>query len=235
MRYMGSKARQAGAIERAMLHALGDAPRTRYLEPFVGGASVFARMAPHFTEAVGSDVLEDVVVLWSAVARGWLPPERLTESEYLELKAQQRPSPLRTFAGFGLSYAGKWFGGYTRSGDGRNYAAEAARGVSKKAPALAGCAFYVASHAEVEPGRGDVVYADPPYADTTGYSPGAFDSEAFWAWCDEARARGAHVFVSEYTAPPGSGWVVVYSSPRRQTVSKGGGVVSEALFYGAPR
>lgn len=235
MRYLGGKARQAAAIENAILQTLGEAPRSRYLEPFIGGASVFARMAPHFAEAVGSDALEDVVVLWSAVARGWRPPETLTEDEYLLLKAQREPTPLRAFAGFGLSYAGKWFGGYTRSGDGRDYAAEAARGVARKAAGLAGCAFYVASYDELEPGRGDVVYADPPYAETTGYAPGKFDTEAFWGWCDAARARG-RMFSSVSTRPPlAAAGVSPFRRHGARPSPRGGEAMTEALFYGAPR
>lgn len=51
---------------------------------------------------------------------------------------------------------------------------------------------------------GDVVYCDPPYADTNGYdgrsSKTKFDSEAFFSW---AESRPYPVFISEYQVPPG--------------------------------
>jgi len=45
---------------------------------------------------------------------------------------------------------------------------------------------------------GDVVYCDPPYADTDQYKAGDFDSAAFWEW---VRSRDYPVYVSEYSAP----------------------------------
>lgn len=46
--------------------------------------------------------------------------------------------------------------------------------------------------------EGDVVYCDPPYANTDQYNVGDFDSAAFWQWC---RTRDFPVYVSEYHAP----------------------------------
>lgn len=44
---------------------------------------------------------------------------------------------------------------------------------------------------------GDVVYCDPPYANTSKYTVD-FDNDAFWQWC---RTRDFPVYVSEYQAP----------------------------------
>ena len=48
-------------------------------------------------------------------------------------------------------------------------------------------------------GEDDVIYADPPYADKTGYGV-AFDNEEFWEWCRQPRR--ALLIISEYSAPP---------------------------------
>ena len=48
-------------------------------------------------------------------------------------------------------------------------------------------------------GEGDVIYADPPYANKSGYGM-AFDNEEFWEWC--RRPRRALLIISEYSAPP---------------------------------
>ena len=45
----------------------------------------------------------------------------------------------------------------------------------------------------------DVIYADPPYANKSGYGV-AFDNEEFWEWCRQPRR--ALLIVSEYSAPP---------------------------------
>lgn len=45
----------------------------------------------------------------------------------------------------------------------------------------------------------DVIYADPPYANKSGYGV-AFDNADFWKWC--RRPRRALLIISEYSAPP---------------------------------
>ncbi len=47
-----------------------------------------------------------------------------------------------------------------------------------------------------------------PTRGTTGYKTGAFDSEAFFKWCEGKAEEGHIVFVSEYNAP--SHWEVVF-------------------------
>lgn len=48
-------------------------------------------------------------------------------------------------------------------------------------------------------GEDDVIYADPPYADKSGYGV-AFDNADFWEWCRQPRR--ALLIISEYSAPP---------------------------------
>lgn len=58
---------------------------------------------------------------------------------------------------------------------------------------------------------GDVVYCDPPYANTAQYNVGDFDSAAFWQW---ARSRDYPVYVSEYHAP--EDFVSIWSKEKRR-------------------
>lgn len=48
-------------------------------------------------------------------------------------------------------------------------------------------------------GEDDVIYADPPYANKSGYGV-AFDNAEFWEWC--RKPRRALLIISEYSAPP---------------------------------
>ena len=48
-------------------------------------------------------------------------------------------------------------------------------------------------------GEDDVIYADPPYANKSGYGV-AFDNVEFWQWCRQPRR--ALLIISEYYAPP---------------------------------
>ena len=45
----------------------------------------------------------------------------------------------------------------------------------------------------------DVIYADPPYANKSGYGV-RFDNAEFWEWCRQPRR--ALLIISEYSAPP---------------------------------
>ena len=70
--------------------------------------------------------------------------------------------------------------------------------------------------------EGDVVYLDPPYANTGGYARGnsedTFDNGAFWEWANKI-ARTNHVYVSEYTAP--EGWEAILTFPKKTTMAGG--------------
>ena len=45
-----------------------------------------------------------------------------------------------------------------------------------------------------------VIYADPPYENTTKYNVNYFDYEHFWSWCKQMSLYNK-VFVSSYSAP----------------------------------
>jgi DNA adenine methylase len=129
---------------------------------------------------------------------GWKPPTTLTESEYNALK-KQSPSALRGFAGFGCSHSGKFFGGYARDNTGRNYAKNAHNSLNKLRPALIDTQLILGTYDRVKVSA-DVIYCDPPYANTTGFSTGKFDHEKFWQWVRD-RSERSIVLVSEYNAP----------------------------------
>ncbi len=58
------------------------------------------------------------------------------------------------------------------------------------------------------------MYCDPPCAGTEPYTKtcAPFDHDAFWRTMRVWAERGAHVFVSEYTAP--ADWQPVWTAPR---------------------
>ncbi len=223
MRYIGGKARQARRITDAMLARRGDA--TFYLEPFLGAASVAHLMAPHFDHAALTDAHLDIPHLWRAVRDGWVPPAEMDQRTYEELR-HRPPSAYRAWAGFAASYNGKWFGGYgpTAPSAGRDYLAEAQRAALRKAEGLARTSIHWADYRQHLPGKGWLVYCDPPYEDTMGYYggglPPTFDHEEFWATMNTWADLGARVFVSEYAAP--EGWTSVLDCGRIATVHHSG-------------
>lgn len=241
MRYVGGKAGSGGVAgpARKVAKAILDhtTRRSVYVEPFLGGASVWENLSPSFQRAIGMDAAPDLMLAWQAAADGWVPPTRVTPEEYADLR-HASASALRGFVGFSCSWGGKWFGGYARgvgsSGRIRNYAEEASRRTVRIAKTMSSenlhCADYRDLFDIAGPLADAVVYADPPYAGTTGYRlaesiVGKFDHDDFWSaaafWADE----GAHVFVSEYTAP--EGWEPILELDHYRSL--GGGKVKKRM------
>ena len=71
--------------------------------------------------------------------------------------------------------------------------------------------FSQMNYADYKREDGDVVYCDPPYANTEFYGCNGkgFDTCAFWEW---ARTRDYPVYVSEYKAP--DDFVSIWSKKR---------------------
>ena len=71
--------------------------------------------------------------MWKALQNGWIPPNDISEEEYKYIRENKNENmALTSFVGFGCSFAGKWFGGYARSNDKRNYAKMAKNSLNKK-------------------------------------------------------------------------------------------------------
>ena len=68
-------------------------------------------------------------------------------------------------------------------------------------------------------GEDDVIYADPPYQDKSGYGV-AFDNVEFWEWC--RRPRRALLIISEYSAP--SDFVEIWAKQVTCAMSRNGEV-----------
>ena len=136
MRYLGGKSKIASRIAAVILSTVRE--RDRYIETCIGGGAVFEVLAPHFARPCAGDVHPDLMLMWQAVARGWVPPTAVTEEQYRSLK-NQPSSALRGFVGFGCSFAAKWFATYARDGFGgaaRNFAEEASCSVVRMRPVL---------------------------------------------------------------------------------------------------
>ena len=233
MVYLGGKSRIAKKIASIILARTTD--RDVYLEPFVGGASVFVEMAPHFKRPIASDLHPDLIAMWQAVAKGWEPPH-ITEEEYKKLRERANepsmPDALIGFAGFGCSFSGKWFGGYARDNYvcGKiqsDYVDRSRRSIAKFSKAIKGHKFFCVPFDYWTPAMNEntVVYADPPYEGTTGYACAAKAWPVLASWADS----GAKVFVSEYKAP--AGWNCIAEFPLRLRTEGGQGEIrTERLF-----
>lgn len=233
MQYLGGKSRIAKKIrEHLVSHGA-----TRYVEPFVGGGAVLTVVARDFQTIVAADAHTDLIDMYRAIQDGWTPPDVVTEEDYQRLKGED-PSPLRTFAAFGASFGGKEWGGYARNGRGDNYARQTGNSLARSAKAgmfdphvtfWAGSVFDLPMPEDLSD---TVIYCDPPYAGTTGYRTGEFDSATAWDMYREWASRGAHVYVSEYSGP--EEFLAAEFTPQASLKAASSDKVTEKLFYLPP-
>jgi len=229
MHYSGGKERIASKISMVLQPYVDESGV--YIEPFLGGASVFARIKAQ--EKHGSDANPWLMTMWQACLDGWSPPDTVSEDEYADIKRRKPKGPITAFVGFGCSFGGKWFGGYARCAQGKSYAAVAQRSIARKIAGFGAanlrCVPYDRSSAGLHSNA--VIYCDPPYINTTDcYSTDRFDSERFWGWVRKQEVLGHSVFVSEYVAP--DDFVAVAEFPKKVTMDKSNGYTEriEKLF-----
>lgn len=231
MQYLGGKTR----IAKPLVSYLESVRAERYfVEPFCGALNITRHVRGARLAADASPYLFSLYKSWR---EGWRPPDIVTREMYNRYKDTRDPDdPLTGFIGYGCSFGGKFFGGYASDNpiNGNYYAQAARRGLEKKMRECAAATFSLCSYERLTPGRGTLVYCDPPYANTTGYSAvGTFDSTAFWQRCREWSKDGAIVLVSEYRAPPD--FEVAWSMPSKTNMhGKGREGTTENLYRYAP-
>lgn len=179
----------------------------------------------------------NVVRLWQAAIDGWDPPfvSRFSVSDWQRAKTTTNPSILQILIGFGLSFGGDWNGGYAANDAKNDYWVQACNSFRKKATLLRSTSNIVVRHASFFEWPPEVVgdalvYCDPPYAETTGYPTGDFDSVAFWKRAEALRRNGAGVFVSEFSAP--SSWSSVWNKTRKLDLGRASRVEHLFCFRG---
>lgn len=196
MRYFGGKSRTAKQISAYLNSQLQ--PDQTYVEPFCGACWVVSNITANTRMA--SDYHPDLIMMWQELQDNWIPPDIVSEELYATLKKAES-SALRGFVGFGCSNSGKFFGGYARDKTNRNYAMNAKNSLLKKIEMMRDVKFANSSYLSITYPANSLIYCDPPYYQTTGYSTGAFDHNEFWEWVRDRSREGHSVFVSEYVAP----------------------------------
>lgn len=197
MRYLGGKSKIAKKIALVIEQYLK--PGQTYVEPFLGGCNVLPLISDR--PKIASDVLEDIILMYKALAAGWEPPQEVSENLYNFLK-NDKPSSIRGFVGIACSFSGKFFGGYARSSEGRNYAKNGYNTALKTAPRLVNVELHCLSYDCLVIPPNSLIYCDPPYANTTKYTT-IFDHEKFYNWCKKMTREGHIVLISEYSMPHG--------------------------------
>lgn len=237
MTYAGGKGVASGQISR-FLESIREQGQA-YLEPFLGTASVMAKMKGR---RYGYDVYEGLVNLMQAWQRGWRPDiEGITDTDYRALAKKARAGqvdvtdPLVTLIGHSCSFAGTWYRGFARDSKSNDEFAYFKRGIrvwNKKFSTMPAdeVTIGLADYRSHTP-SGLIIYCDPPFAGTC--PPGmrgrgsSFNSEEFW---EVARmwTKTNTVVISEKTAP--SDFVIVKALNARVSQILKGDATKEVLW-----
>lgn len=229
MKYMGSKNRIAKHILPIILK--DRKPNQWYVEPFVGGANMIDKVDGN---RIGADINHYVIALLEKLKQGWIPPDKISEKGFLEVKNNKDDYPdyLVGYIGTQLSFGSVWFSSFRKDNGGvRDYALEAKKCVLKQAEKLKGIIFYSKPYHELNIPTSSIIYCDPPYKGTDKYRGfPSLDHNKFWEWCRQMKKAGHTVFVSEFNAP--EDFKCVWEMKINTTISekKTGKNVTEKLF-----
>jgi len=197
MRYFGGKAKIAKPISEFLNSEIKGHP---FVDLFCGSCNVISRINSQCR--VANDKHYYLIQIFNGLKSGWQPPLKMSEEEYLYIKNNpDKVNPaLYGFAGFGVSFGGKWWGGYARENSERNFCLNAANSLLKKFETLENVEFISKDYKKVKIPDGWFVYCDIPYKGTTSYSSlvGEFDHLEFYEWLKEQSKR-LHIYVSEYS------------------------------------
>lgn len=203
MQYLGGKSRTRNQIA-AYLNRIRK-PNQPYWEPMVGAGWVLEKIKGQPIYA--SDANGALVFMWQRLQQGWEPPSVVTEEMYQRARVGEFDAALTAFIGFGASHSGKWFAGYAPPEFGKrtykNGELYSQNSLLCKVKRFDKVHFFSADFQGFQPpALNCLIYADPPYSNTTAYGAvPPFDSGKFWERVRWLEAHGHTVVVSEYQAP----------------------------------
>jgi len=223
MKYLGGKHGIGKLLAEFMMKNCPPEKVNGYIEPFCGSLGVFKNMTSKgYKKYIASDFQPDLIEMWKKIQSNKLKiPNEISEEMYNKLKTAKSPNALRAVAGFGLSFGGKFFAGYAQKwagNSGRNFLNEFKNSIEKIKPHIQSnnIHFYNKSYADYNPSN-MLIYCDPPYKSTEGYSTGDFDHELFWETMRKWSKNNC-VFISEESAP--KDFIVVWKKQKRRTLDK---------------
>ena len=224
---MGGKSRISKQIAEVLNSAIDK--DTPFVSLFCGSCAIESKVQADVK--ILNDKHPYLIAMWQALQNGWMPPDVVTKEEYYRVKANMDENPALTgFVGFGCSFGGKWWGGYAKDKRGDDYCGQAKRGLFKDLVGIQSATFTCLDYRDVEIPDGAVVYCDPPYANTTGYTVGQFDTNEFWNYMRQLSKR-CDVYISEESAP--DDFECIWSKEKVRTLEKSdnvGRVKVEKLF-----
>lgn len=229
MIYFGGKGLIGRRIADVLKRVIG--LKQAYYEPFCGSCSVLCHMDG---ERYGYDLNKYIIGFWNAyLYHGWKFPRKASKWLYSELKKNpdKYDPALVALYGHGLSIKGMFFGsfwgglGYTSLK--RYYDPPRVRvydrlrsakvSSAKKRPGLMGAILEISDYRNIIFKPNSFIYCDPPYIGTVApYESESFDHDEFWLWCEDLKAKGHTVVVSEISGPLEHEIIAEFKRPNRR-------------------
>ena len=198
MQYFGGKQRISKPLSEYLNSQLKE--KQPFVDLFCGSCNIISKINNDRLR-IANDKHYYLIEMWKALQKGWEMPNNISEEEYKYIKEHKNENvPLTGFVGFGLSYSGKWFGGYCRDGKDRNYCLNAKNSNNKILDKIKDVKFYNLDYDEVDIPEGSLVYCDIPYKNTTQYCKsevGEFNHEEFYQWVKD-NSNKYDIYISEY-------------------------------------
>lgn len=201
MQYFGGKQRVSKRLSEFLNGQLKDGQP--FVDLFCGSCNIVSNINQDRVR-IANDKHHYLIEMWLSLQNGWSFPIKITKEDYKLIKNNpDECKALTGFTGFGMSFGGKWWGGFTGevSKNGQDYLKCAVNSTTLKLNKMRNVFFCNESYEDVELPEGSLVYCDIPYKGTTPYCKkevGLFDHQSFYEWCQLKTNEGHKVFVSEY-------------------------------------
>ena len=229
MRYFGGKQRISKQLSQYLNSQLKDSQP--FVDLFCGSCNIISKIDTDRLR-IANDKHKYLISMWKALQDGWQMPDNISEEEYKYIKDHKDENPALTgFVGFGLSYSGKWFGGYCRGGKDRNYCLNAKNSNNKILKNITDVKFYNLNYDEVPIPDGALVYCDIPYKNTTSYCKsevGEFNHEEFYDWV-RRNSDKYDIYVSEYKQNIPDDFTIVWEQNSKKDIRNKNNVREETV------
>lgn len=233
MQYLGGKTRVAKEILPIIL---ADRKEGQYfVEPFCGGCNVTAKVLGN---RIANDSNEYLIAMFEGLVSGERYPNIIGRELYDDVRECFRSGSDKYdmgfigWVGFMASYRAIFFKGYSGTtlskGKPHDYIAEAMRSIMRQIPKLQGVEFRTGDYKNLLIPDGSIIYCDPPYMNTAGYSDG-IDYDEFWQWCRERVYDGHKVYISEYQAP--DDFIIIWQKPIQNCISLNKKTTEKLFIY----
>lgn len=213
VKYMGGKHTLSKQLTD-FIKSQVDPSKYEFYDLFCGSCGIVKNMK-EFKKVIANDIETDLILFWkSDFAFDFLP----NEIEYKLYKQDPIPSQRRCFYRFFMSYGGKSWGGYLERHciyKDRNFFREFKNSYNKIRPMLKDVEFHNKSYLDFDV-EGAVIYCDPPYINTQGYTT-SFDFDEFWERMRYLSKKNI-VFISCETCP--DDFVIVWKKEKLRSLQR---------------